>query len=123
MSRRNDEWAVGLAATAEADFDRIVEWTARRFGSAQADLYTETLLAVIDALHAGPETVGARARNELGGGVFTVHAARRGRRARHIVVFHCEVTDGRKSVRVLRILHDAMDIGRHLSPEDDDGDA
>jgi len=122
MSRRNKDWSVSLAATAEVDFDRIVEWTARQFGGAQADIYTETLLLAVDALHAGPDTVGARARDDLGVDVFTLHATRSRHRARHLFVFRCDATGGQKNVRILRILHDAMDIRRHLPPEVDDGD-
>ena len=121
MSHREEDWAVGLAAAAEADFDRIVEWTSRQFGTAQAGAYAETLLATVDALLAGPDTIGVRARNDLGAGVFSLHAARRGR-ARHIVVFRCDTGGGRKSVRILRILHDAMELRRHLPPDADDED-
>lgn len=120
MSHREEDWAVGLAAAAEADFDRIVEWTSRQFGTAQAGAYAEMLLAIVDALHAGPDTIGVRARNDLGAGVFSLHAARRGRRARHIMVFCCDTGGGRKSVRILRILHDAMELRRHLPPDDED---
>jgi toxin ParE1/3/4 len=41
----------------------------------------------------------------------TLHIGRRGRRARHLILFRV-VPDG--AVEVLRFLHDAMDLPRYL---------
>ena len=114
MSRQEDVWQVRLAATVEADFDEIVQWTAARFGKRQANLYAETLLAALDALKEGPLLPGVKTRDDLFTGVFTLHAARSGRKARHIIVFRVDPHGDGEVLQVLRILHDAMDLPRHL---------
>jgi toxin ParE1/3/4 len=114
LKAARDSWRVRLTAAAETDFNRILRETAERFGERQATHYAETLLAALDALHQGPRAPGARPRDELAKGVFTLHVARAGRRARHLVVFRIEPGHGGKFVQVLRILHDAMDLPRHV---------
>jgi len=59
-------WTVHLTASAEADFQSIIVWTSEQFGVRQAAVYAETLSAAIAALSAGPTTVGARKRGEIG---------------------------------------------------------
>lgn len=109
-------WRVRLAAAAEADFDQILQATAERFGERQATVYAEALLAALDALQEGPRTPGARARDDLAKGVFTLHAARAGHRARHLIVFRIESGRGKRFVQVLRILHEVMDLPRRVAP-------
>ena len=59
MSHR---WTVQLARQAEQDFAEILQWTARTFGPAQAEIYAETLLLAIEA----PDVLGGKARDEYG---------------------------------------------------------
>jgi len=70
----------------------------------------------IEALHDGSETLGIKAREDIGSGLLTLHVARHGRKGRHFVVFNA--SDGR-TINVLRLLHDSIDLARHL-PEDND---
>jgi len=107
---------IRLASAAEADFDRILRETAERFGERQATVYAETLLAALDTLREGPRAPGAKARDDLAKGIFTLHAARAGHKARHLIVFRIESGRGKKFVQVLRILHDAMDLPRRVAP-------
>ena len=53
-------WKVRLAANAELDFSEIITWTIENFGERQADIYAETLTLAIEALHDGPQQLGAR---------------------------------------------------------------
>lgn len=106
-----------IAATAEADFEAILEWTLGQFGNAQVGLYAETLSLAVEALTAGPAQSGVRARPEIGKGMFTLHVAREGRRGRHFVLFRAEANPTHPRIDVLRILHDSMDLARHV-PED-----
>jgi len=112
-------WPVRLAAAAEADFQDILHWTVGQFGEAQARVYAETLSAALDALTAGPTVLGAKARDDIAKGLFTLHVARRGRRGRHFVMFRIGQDRGREVIEVLRLLHDAMDLPRHLPPIDE----
>jgi toxin ParE1/3/4 len=120
VSGRPEYWRVRLASAAEADFDQILQWTAERFGKDQADVYAETLLAALDALKEGPAVAGAKARDDLSKGVLALHAARSGRKARHIILFRAETSPGKGTIQVLRILHDAMDLPRHIEPGEEE---
>ncbi len=93
------------------DFSEIVTWTAENFGKIQADTYAETLTLAIEALHDGPELRGTKARDDVGPGIRTLHVARQGRSGRHFVVFR-EAQN--QYLDVLRLLHDSMDLARHM---------
>jgi len=80
-------WPVRLTAAAEADLRQIIGWTSARFGERQARAYGEILSAALLALTASPTVVGAQARGDIGKEMYTLHVGRRGRRARHFVVF------------------------------------
>ena len=113
-------WKVHLAAQAELDFSEIITWTLENFGERQAETYAEsyaeTLTLAIEALHDGPEQLGAKAQDDIGPGIRTLHVARRGRSGRHFVVFS-EAKD--KYIDVRRLLHDSMDLARHIPPAND----
>jgi toxin ParE1/3/4 len=112
---------VRLAAAAGADFQDILRWTKDQFGEAQAHAYAQTLSAALQALAAGgPTTAGAKARDEIAKGLFTLHVARHGRKGRHFVLFRIGGDEAEHEVvEVLRVLHDAMDLARHLPPVDE----
>lgn len=110
-------WTVRLSASAEKDFAEVVDWTVARFGTQQAEIYAGILVSAIQELHSGPDLVGAKARDEIGKGICTLHAARRGHRARHFVVFRVD-PDRERTIDVIRILHDSMDLPRHLPAEE-----
>lgn len=113
-------WPVRLSAMAEADFEGIVTWTAQRFGADQALTYAETLSEALVALSGGPATIGVKARDDIGLGLHTLHVARLGRKGRHFILFRVGSSEGRPCIDVLRVLHDAMDIARHLSSDEPD---
>jgi toxin ParE1/3/4 len=114
-------WPVRLAAAAEADIQEILHWTVGQFGEAQARVYAETLSAALEALTAGPPLLGAKARDDIAKGLFTLHVARHGRKGRHFVIFRVGRDQGREVIDVLRVLHDAMDLPRHVPPVDETG--
>jgi len=114
-------WRVRLTAAAETDLRQIIGWTSARFGERQAGAYGETLSAVLLALTAGPTVAGARARSEMGKGMYTLSVARLGRRGRHFVVFRVGRESDHEVIEVLRLLHDSMDLQRHLPSDDEPG--
>jgi toxin ParE1/3/4 len=118
MTVTDDTWSVRLASAAETDFELIIGWTLEQFGDVQARLYAQVLSSAVEALCAGPNLPGAKARSEIGKHLFTLHVARQGKRGRHFILFRVDAAAGRRQVDVLRILHDAMDIQRHI-PEDE----
>jgi toxin ParE1/3/4 len=109
-------WTVRLAATAETDYRQIVRWTAENFGPLQARTYANTLSSALQALTAGPATVGAKERTDIGPQLWTLHVARHQRKGRHFVLFRVGASAPQNVVDVLRLLHDSMDLERHLPP-------
>ena len=107
-----------LTAAAEADFEEILRWTVAQFGEAQARIYAETVPAALNDLAAGPTVVGAKKRDDILRGLFTLHVARKGRKGRHFVMFRFGRAPDRDVIEVLRLLHGAMDLQRHLSAAD-----
>ncbi|MFI4988815.1 MAG: type II toxin-antitoxin system RelE/ParE family toxin [Alphaproteobacteria bacterium] len=116
-------WVVRLSAAAEADYQDILVWTVERFGTARALTYAETVSEALAALAAGPAIVGVKARDDISKGLCTLHVARQGRRGRHLILFRVADDENRPTVDVLRLLHDAMDLVRHIpraAPGDSD---
>jgi toxin ParE1/3/4 len=109
-------WKIRLTAAEEADFHGILRWTLEQFGEVQARIYAQTLSAALESLAAGPKVIGAKARSDIARGLFTLHVARHGRKGRHFVMFRIGDDQDRKVIEVLRLLHDSMDLPRHLPP-------
>jgi toxin ParE1/3/4 len=110
-------WRVRLGAQAERDLLSILQWTAENFGGQQAKNYRTTLLQSVRELAAGPDVSGARKRDDIVKGFYSLHVARHGRRGRHLLLYRPAA--GRK-IEIVRILHDSMDLRRHLSASEDD---
>ena len=109
-------WKVRLASQAELDFSEIITWTLENFGQRQAEAYAETLTLAIEALHDGPDQLGAKVRDDIEPGTRILHVARQGRTGRHLVVFR-EAQN--QCIDVLRLLHDSMDLARHFQGVND----
>lgn len=109
-------WTVRLGHQAEQDYFEILQWTTKTFGEVQAKTYAETISLAIQALRDGPEVLGAKARDEIEPGIRTLHVARQGRKGRHFVVFRAGAG---QIIDVLRLLHDSMDLARHVPAAND----
>jgi toxin ParE1/3/4 len=109
-------WTVRLSSAAEADYKQILRWTVESFGTAQARDYANTLSSALKALSAGPAIIGVKERPEIGNNIRTLHVARNGRKGRHFIMFRLGSIQGRDVIDVLRLLHDSMDLERHLPP-------
>jgi toxin ParE1/3/4 len=101
-------WRVRLGAEAEKDFVRILKYTADAFGERQAAIYQTTLIDALTALHSGPDVSASASRDEILPGLPSLHVARQGRRGRHFIMYRAL---GGEAIEVVRILHDAMDLG------------
>ena len=117
MTAPAQRWAIRLAAAAETDCAEIVRWTAQQFGLRQARNYAATLDAALASLIQGPGVPGARRRSDIGPELWSLHVARQRRRGSHVVIFRAP--DGAAVLEVLRVLHDAMDLPRHLPAQGD----
>ncbi len=107
-------WKVSLTAEASRDFANILHWTVDQFGKGQARTYEKTLRSALNDLAQGPEAAGCRQRTDIGPGIHTLHVARKGRKGRHFVMFRSDESTGERIIEVLRLLHDSMDLVRHL---------
>ena len=119
MSAGTRSWTVRLTAAAEADFEEILRWTVDQFGEAQARIYAGTVSAVLNDMAAGPSVIGAKKRDDILKGMFTLHVARKGRKGRHFVMYRVGRAPDVDVIEVLRLLHDAMDLQRHLPPAEE----
>lgn len=107
-------WRVRLGAAAEVDFANIVKWTAENFGARQSRVYRDTLVQAMGELADGPSVAGSRARDEIMPGLRTLHVARRGHRGGHFLMYRATAS---RTIEIVRILHDRMDVQRHVSDE------
>ena len=71
-------------------------------------------------LAGGPDAPGAKLRTDLDGEYFARHISLRFRHGRHLFVYRVGQQYAVPTILVVRILHDAMDIARHLPPGDKD---
>jgi toxin ParE1/3/4 len=111
-------WRVRLGAAAELDFANILKWTTENFGTRQAKVYRDTVVQAIGDLADGPDVAGSRAREEIMPGLRTLHVARHGRRGRHFLMYRVAT---RRTIEIIRILHDSMDLERHVPSNTDEG--
>lgn len=56
---------------------------------------------------------------EIGPGLLTLHMARKGNKGRHFVLFRITPNRDERTIDVLRLLHDTMDISRYLPATED----
>jgi toxin ParE1/3/4 len=96
------------------DIEDVLAYTAGQFGLRKYDEYRELIRQALADLAADPSRPPARCRPELQKEAWTFHIARRGRRARHFFIYRIV---GSRYVDIGRLLHDSMDIQRHLPNE------
>jgi toxin ParE1/3/4 len=106
------DWTVRLTNHAAQDVEDILEWTFQQFGARQLEIYADAINDALEVLTVGPTAAGLHWHPELGEAVATLHVARQGRKGRHLLVFRVSAPES--VVEVLRILHDSMDLSRHL---------
>lgn len=114
---------IRLSAAAEADIVSILAWTEDRFGDIARHRYQALLITALRDIASDPERPGSAARPELGPAIRSYHLRHSRERAsvlqrvvrtpRHLLLYRT-VTPG--VVGVGRILHDAMELERHLPP-------
>jgi len=105
-----------LSATAQADIIHVLQWTQDRFGGDVRERYELLLSSALRALLVDPLRLGSVARPELGADLRSYHLRNnrkeaRVARPRHLILYRvCAIT-----VEVGRVLHDAMELERHLT--------
>ena len=118
-----DEVRAPVGEAAQADVINILAWTHEEFGEVARVRCEALIVAALRDVAAQPERPGSIARPELEAGVRSWHlklsrdraapAAEQVRRPRHFLVYRCESA----LLVVGRVLHDAMELERHLAPD------
>ena len=111
---------IRLSRAAETDIIDILVWSQSRFGDAARQRYERLIVAALSDIASDPLRPGSFLRSELGDGVRSWHlrvsrqrAAPAGTvvaRPRHFIVYRQDPD----LVVVGRLLHDAMELERHL---------
>jgi toxin ParE1/3/4 len=111
-----------LTEAAKADIAQILRASAADFGEAARVRYAALITAGLNDLLSDPLRPASAARLELQAGVRTYHLRHCRRRAgggraavrtpRHLIVY---LTPAPDLVMVVRVLHDAMELERHLT--------
>jgi len=101
-----------ISASARRDIASALVWSERHWGPTQRDRYRTLIAEALDTLLQDPQHPLSRARDEIRPGMRSLHIARRGRQARHFIVYRL-TPEG--DLQVIRLLHDAMEPSRALS--------
>ena len=112
-----------LSDVAQGDVLSILAWTHEQFGELARLRYESLIVAALRDVASQADRPGSLARPELGAGVRSWHLrlsrdhVKPGvgvvRRPRHFLVYRSEPA----LIVVGRVLHDAMELVRHLDPD------
>jgi toxin ParE1/3/4 len=113
-----------LAKTAQADIIDLLAWTEENFGETARLCYEQLLTVALRDIATEPQRINSITRPELGENVRSYHLRHSRDRARtehgvvirprHLLLYRVDSAD---LIGIGRVLHDAMEIERHL-PKD-----
>lgn len=117
---------IRLSLLAEADITAVLQWTHAEFGESARRRYEALIAAGLRDLAADPHRAGARRRPELGADLRNYHlifsranvvaGIGRVRRPRHLLIYRLP---DEAWVEVGRLLHDVIELSRHLPGDDE----
>lgn len=107
-----------LSGAARRDIEDLLTWSEEHFGQAARLRYEALLVCALQDVADDTGRPGIQARPELGAAVFSYHlvcsrprVAGKVMRPKHVLICRLTASGG---VDILRVLHDAMEISRHL---------
>lgn len=111
-----------ISQDARADIVDVLRHSQTQFGLAARRRYQGLILTALDTIAAEPDRIGSSSRDEIEPGLRSFHLvhcrsrspAGKVHRPRHILFYRLGDDE---VIEVVRILHDAMEVRRHLSPE------
>lgn len=111
-----------ISLNARADIVDILWHSQIRLGLAARRHYQGLILTALDTIAAEPDRIGSSSRDEIVSGLRNFHLvhclsrspAGKVHRPRHILFYRLGDDE---VIEVVRILHDAMEVRRHLPPE------
>lgn len=117
-----------LARAAQADIIDLLAYTQENFGGVARLHYERLVITALRDIASDPERVGSVARPELGENVRSFHLRYSRERAmteygmvirpRHLLLYRVAQPD---LIGIGRVLHDAMELERHLPSDYGDG--
>jgi toxin ParE1/3/4 len=112
---------VVLAPSARSDIREALKWSRERFGERAAVRYRDLVKQALRDIVADPERPGSQERPDLARGIRTYHLFFSRERAkaglgmvktpRHFLIYRLR---DESVIDVVRVLHDARDLERHL---------
>lgn len=125
MSEGGGGLRVVLAPSARNDIREAVIWNQERFGEHAAQRYRDLIKQALRDLVADPQRPGLAERRDIAPGIRTYHLFFSRERARgasgvvkrpqHLLVYRRR---DEQTIDVLRVIHEARDLERHLPEED-----
>jgi toxin ParE1/3/4 len=113
-----------ISPKARSDISAVLAWTRENFGALTMERYERLIKIAVEAIAANPEVAESEPRPEIARNCRTYHlfhsrkkAGTRGERIReprHFLLYR--VTEA-GVVEIGRVLHDSMEIARHLPRE------
>lgn len=110
-----------ISPVADADIASALTWSVEHFGEKAHRRYQILITTALEDLCANPDKIGSVKRPEFGAGLRSYHLrfSRRDARTaegvvhrlRHMVVYR---PNGDSILEVVRVLHDGMELKRHL---------
>ena len=94
--------SVKYARRANTDLEDITDYTAQTWGVKQAKKYNKSIRSMIQSIARGEDTL--QALNVQRANIYQARVNR------HLIIFEQSVEE----IRIIRVLHEAMDIPRHL---------
>ena len=101
-----------LSTQAEDDLLDILQYTFDNFGERQYWIYRDLIKEAIDLITETPLHAASRSRNELATDARTYHISKPKFRASHFLLYR--INQNELQVELGRILHESVDIDRHL---------
>src|SRR5689334_25334496 len=104
-------YTLRISDRAVRDIEEALAYTLDQFGARKQAAYAKLIQNALGDIVADPTCAPAKQRPELHPHARTFHIARRGKPGRHFFLYR--IADD-QNVDVARLLHDSMDLQRHL---------
>ena len=124
MAKPGRQLRIVLAPAAQQDIRELLNWSEKRFGKRARVRYAALLKQALRDIAADPDRPGSQDRPDLAQGVRVYHlffsrnrvdsAAGTVKAPRHFLIYRKR---DNTAIDILRVLHDARDLERHLPPD------
>jgi len=109
-------WKIRYTKPAQVDLARIRTYTRLNYGIVQEQAYKQLIFAAVGKLKEGVRAPGTVLRDAYLG-LYTLHITLGTRGGRHFLLYRAD--EDERIVEILRILHDASDLERHITGGED----